>query len=307
MKDVEWGYNLQGADWPLQRPVRRREANIVGQHDDESDCIIKQSPINFRSKDVLPGNSTQNVELEYNPHLRKYKLFNNGHSIQVEPVDDDFIGQILLDNHIYQAVQFHFHAPSEHTFTEETPTAVAPADNDPNQLHTWIENALHYDGKYYNRGSLEMHIVHKPKDKNIGGAVVLAIIFTPSNSPNAFLTSLLANIGSPPNSAHTELGPVNMVDLNIRDSLIAVSGDEVYRYAGSLTTPPLSQNIKWVVFKKNVPASNEQLSIMHRALSQLSGSGKGNYRMVQNSPYTLSNNSQVYSVCANHSRTTTRE
>ena len=55
-------------------------------------------------------------------------------------------------------------------------------------------------------------------------------------------------------------------------------GDMSYwTYEGSLTTPPLHETVTWVVFKKPMTVSKEQLSVM-RSLKRNSRSGALSYR-----------------------------
>ena len=41
---------------------------------------------------------------------------------------------------------------------------------------------------------------------------------------------------------------------------------DVYRYQGSLTTPPCSENVNWHVVEEPVTASRRQIAAMERAL-----------------------------------------
>lgn len=79
-------------------------------------------------------------------------VYNTGHSIQV----NGDAGEMIFGSHHFEVRQFHFHAPSEHTF----------------------------NGKHY---PLEMHIVHEDQFKNVA---VLAIIFEESSKENLFLKRL---------------------------------------------------------------------------------------------------------------------
>jgi carbonic anhydrase len=58
-----------------------------------------------------------------------------------------------------------------------------------------------------------------------------------------------------------QLEPPNvMVDLN---KLLPAKRD-YYTYMGSLTTPPCTENVLWMVFKEPIPVSPEQIAIFAR-------------------------------------------
>lgn len=68
---------------------------------------LQQSPVDL-SGEVLTD--LANIEFNYQPS--EVNILNNGHTIQV---NYDEGSSIVVDGHEYALVQFHFHAPSEHT------------------------------------------------------------------------------------------------------------------------------------------------------------------------------------------------
>ena len=48
--------------------------------------------------------------------------------------------------------------------------------------------------------------------------------------------------------------------------LVIGSLDEYYSYNGSLTTPPCSEGVLWVVLKNPITASKEQIARFHDAM-----------------------------------------
>lgn len=54
--------------------------------------------------------------------------------------------------------------------------------------------------------------------------------------------------------------PVEMAAFNLSGILTLVDPASYFRYSGSLTTPPCTENAIWTVFTRIVPVSNETVS-----------------------------------------------
>jgi len=165
-----------------------------------------QSPIDIHNKDALP--STQELMIAYLPtHTH---IVNNGHSIEFDMEEDNFIA---VDNKRYKLKQLHFHADSEHKV-----------------------NGTQFPA--------EMHLVHEAVDGQ------LAVI------------ALLIEIGDSPVYDHIfdkipQLGKEIKVDLHL-ESFIPENKAR-YSYNGSLTTPPCSENVLWLVFEQHLFVPLKQL------------------------------------------------
>lgn len=106
-----------------------------------------QSPINMVQTQI---SNLSNIEFNYkNTPL---KISNNGHTIEVRYEPGSFI---KIDGKRYELIQFHFHAPSEHTV----------------------------DGKHY---PLEAHLVHKSED----GKLAVVGVFMKEGNSNDFLETV---------------------------------------------------------------------------------------------------------------------
>jgi carbonic anhydrase len=135
----------------------------------------------------------------------------------------------------YALVQVHFHEPSEHTI-----------------------NGLRYP--------IEMHLVHYSEARD--EYTVLAVMGEEGRDSAAF-TFLEAYLPVAP-------GEEKVIDrpFSLRSALPPVL-EPRFHYRGSLTTPPCSENVNWVVFRNPVTLSHEQV-VQLQALMPLN-----NYRGTQ--------------------------
>lgn len=155
---------------------------------------------------------------------------NNGHTIQINYTEGD---TLTIGDTNYELIQFHFHAPSEHT------------------VH----------GKHY---PMEVHFVHKSPS----GALAVVGVFIEQGAHNKAFDPIWANLPKQ-KGVESHFEHVN-VDV---DSLLPHSQTS-YRYDGSLTTPPCSEVVKWIVMKSPIQLSKEQIQTFTAII-------KGNNRPVQ--------------------------
>lgn len=126
---------------------------------------------------------------------------------------------ITIDGAKYTLAQAHFHAPSEHQI----------------------------DGKAFD---MEIHMVNKDDAGNI--AVIGLVI--KAGAENAALKEAFDAIATV-SAADTEselAGKINLGSLIPADS-------KVFRYSGSLTTPPCSEGVKWSVYQNPIELSQDQI------------------------------------------------
>jgi carbonic anhydrase len=133
----------------------------------------------------------------------------------------------------YALVQFHFHTPSEHTI----------------------------DGGH---GEMEVHLVHR---NTVGDLAVVGVILRVGANPNPLIEQILANAPSATGAVELE-GEVNAT------SLLPVSaGASYWTYSGSLTTPPCTEGVRWLVAKEPVNVSAAAVANLRRIVSQFPGYG----------------------------------
>ena len=127
---------------------------------------------------------------------------------------------ITVDGTTYNLLQFHFHHPSEHTV----------------------------DGVVY---PMEMHLVHADADGNLA---VIGVLIKEGVKANAAFAPVWANLPA----EEVEPTLIDGATVNAADLLPA---DRTYdTYSGSLTTPPCSENVKWLVLTTPVELSVEQIT-----------------------------------------------
>jgi carbonic anhydrase len=116
---------------------------------------------------------------------------------------------------------------------------------------TFILDGLHFHspGEHEIRGAgaaMEMHLVHHNQAGELG---VVGVLMKPvAGRPNPLIARLWANAGSEPTR------------MEIRTSNLLPADRRYYRYAGSLTTPPCAEGVRWHVLRGELIVSPEQVS-----------------------------------------------
>ena len=211
---MEWGYEAENGPDVWAQLSKEYGLCAEGKHQSPID-LVNPTPAK------LPA-----IPYEYSS-TTSMNIRNNGHTIEVAYPEGNWIE---VDGTRFQLLQFHFHAPSEHT------VAGKPFD-------------------------MEMHLVHKSEDGNL--AVVGLLIEKGSH-----------NVAFDPVWAHLPTVPGEMqrvenvtVDASLMLSLNGQVTDEApqylpscYRYDGSLTTPPCSEGVKWLVLTTSTEISEAQIS-----------------------------------------------
>lgn len=188
----------------------------------------EQSPIDFpeSTKELLFSFKFElnysTVPVKFAEDGRPISLVNNGHTIQMNVP----AGQTLTleSGAVYDLLQFHFHTTSEHTVNKRA-------------------------------YPLEMHLVHKLRN---GGNLLVLGIFFDTNEVTAksddFLASFWDYLPGP-----GFIAPKNEVKAHLSSLPLAIAGSSFYNYKGSLTTPPLSEGVTWIVAKEPLKCSVAQI------------------------------------------------
>jgi len=108
---------------------------------------------------------------------------------------------------------------------------------------------IHYHGPSEHKidgqsTAIECHMVHANQEDN--GFLVLGIMIEPCDSSGSDHGVIFNNIPQPNQTRDIKLGLNNL----------GTQGG-FYTYAGSLTTPPYTENVQWVVFKQKHMVSSD--------------------------------------------------
>ncbi len=171
-----------------------------------------QSPI-----DIRDAVSLDLVDIEFHYGATTNHIVNTGHTIQV---NFDAGSHIVYNEVRYDLLQFHFHAPSEHTIDGEA----AP---------------------------LEVHFVHQ--DANSDNLAVVGILLTEGDAVNKAYAAVFDHLPADVGVAEITGAPVSLADL-----LPPSRG--YFTYQGSLTTPPCSEVVRWLLLDTPVALSAGQVA-----------------------------------------------
>jgi carbonic anhydrase len=144
-------------------------------------------------------------------------MIDNGHTIQMtyEPGSS-----LVMAGAEFKLVQFHFHAPSEHTL-----------------------NGRHLP--------LEIHLVHTGPD---GAPALVVGVLVKSGRANEALEVTFRNL--PHREGQTSEPAGAMIDA----AALLPQNHAVFGYTGSLTTPPCTEGVQWRVFRESIEMSPKQIS-----------------------------------------------
>ncbi len=184
-----------------------------------------QSPINIHTLKSHKMKKNQQYEVHFRGEINAVE--NKGHTVQV-----DFArgSEVVFEGVHYAFRQFHFHTPAEH----------------------------HIDGIVY---PMEMHIVCSTADKE-PSYVVITLLFK-MGPENRFLSEFLNSVPKQPHSSKTlEFNQVKLTHfLSLEDKGKLAHH---YHYQGSLTTPPYTERVNWVIYQHIFDASPEQIGLIQQ-------------------------------------------
>ncbi|QWE00905.1 carbonic anhydrase family protein [Polynucleobacter sp. JS-Mosq-20-D10] len=190
-----------------------------------------QSPININIDRAVKAQLNP-IEFIYRPS--PLSIIDNGHTVMVNYGEGS---NLMVDGRQYRLIQFHFHKPSEEAINGERTDMVA-------------------------------HLVHQHHDGSLAVVAVLMSTIKPASSrkfwwgddsikENAFINTLWNNV--PLVKGKTET-PGVMIDIN----QMLPADKNYFTYMGSLTTPPCSENVLWLVLKNPIYVSEDQVKNFDR-------------------------------------------
>lgn len=147
---------------------------------------------------------------------------NTGHDLKITPM---FNGQLRYGNQTARLVQFHFHVPKEH------------------DLDVW------------SNGRAELHLVHETAN---GEVLVIAVsIEVGASNPAIAALQALGTLGACRSAASVK--PDQLVEMK---TLLPAETRRYITYIGSLTTPPCSGQVRFILMNDGITATQEQLNFL---------------------------------------------
>lgn len=241
-------YGIDNPKWDYEHTVENGSMNWGDIHPQYAFCKKgkNQSPIRIKPSQV--AKLADSTPPSFNYQATPLKILNNGHSIQVDYGQGN--GSMTFNGVEYQLRQFHFHSPSEHRV------------GDIKAGNSAIVSQITYD--------LELHLVH---EDDFGNIAVVAILFRATNdSLNQILQPIFDN--APSQKSEPAFEDSNQT-INAQDFVSLSEGTlSYYIYNGSLTTPPCSEGVLWIV---EAPSSSRTIdSSQLEQFQQLMGNHDNN-------------------------------
>ncbi|CAD5185481.1 unnamed protein product [Musa acuminata subsp. malaccensis] len=189
-----------------------------------------QSPINIVKDDVVYNPNLKGLDRDYVPTNATF--IDNGFNVELR-YEGGGAGKMTVDGKNYSLLQMHWHSPSEHTINGE-------------------------------RFPVELHLVHKT---DCGDITVVSILYRYGH-PDAFLIQYL-NSQMRKEIDELAMGARAQVPVGIvRTRWWKRHSRKYYRYVGSLTTPPCTENVIWSILGKVREMSEEQASALKAPLEE---------------------------------------
>lgn len=203
---------------------------------------IQYPPIKFR-----------NFKHEFNENI---KVRNTGETLQIDVLNDQ---EYLLKGGglpgIYRMTEMHFHWESEHTM---------------NKTRFVLELHIVTYNRRYNNFSEAI--------KNEEGIAVLGVLFHISNEANPTLENILNSAASIMDKAGEKSvlkEPFSPIQLLPKDR------SSYFRYDGSLTNPPCTENVIWIVFDNTLPVATDQIKRFKQLRDEDGAPVTRNFRRLQ--------------------------
>ena len=149
-------------------------------------------------------------------------VVHDGHSFKALSESNSLV---VFDGQSYQFLQLHFHDPSEH----------------------------HIDGRSY---AMEMHLVHRDSE---GKLLVIGVLIQEGEEQSELA---LASVWIRKQVGHRMLQSGEEVAGAYQFNPMKVlpqDREHFYAYGGSLTTPPCTEGVQWIVLKESIELSKEQI------------------------------------------------
>uniref|UniRef100_A0A670YGL8 Carbonic anhydrase n=1 Tax=Pseudonaja textilis TaxID=8673 RepID=A0A670YGL8_PSETE len=246
---------------------------IQGEHNEDEwgtyfeHCLGKlQSPINIQRSKVRFNPDLEPLQLQgYGYRRDAFKMTNNGHSVVIHLPSSMKIIKGLPGK--FTAIQLHLHwggTEKENSGSEHTIDGLRYMA----ELHI-----VHYNSEAY--PSLDA-AKNKPD-----GLAVLAFLFVVSTTiyamRNAYYSDFIAKLAKIKYAGYsTTLDSLDII------AMLPENLSNFYRYHGSLTTPPCTENVIWTVFDTPIKLSYTQIDLLENTLLDWKNKTlRNDYRQIQ--------------------------
>ena len=207
-------------------------------------CGACNAPTSMRQAPINISNTRESAQplIQFNNYNAKTSLViypNNPYNLKIDYKDSNNpVGTITIGNDTFKLQEFHFHRPSEEA----------------------IENR---------RFPMVLHLVHL-KDQpgcalgNPGCIAVITVLIKqgkPEDNTSALLDILFNHFPPPTGNQNVQISLEGLIPAEYNG---AEANKGYWRYDGSLTTPPCTENVSFYVLKAMLTFSPEQLAEFER-------------------------------------------
>ncbi|MEU7908570.1 carbonic anhydrase family protein [Actinoplanes sp. NPDC049118] len=228
-----WGADAQAWNHDVADPVRGPAAwGLVDPSFEACASGQAQSPV-----ELTVTRSARLAPLRLDDPASPLVVENTGHVIEV-PIGAEVGAVLRVGNDVYRLEQFHFHAPSEHTVL-----------------------GRHAD--------LEAHLVHRD---SAGRLAVVAVLMNIGRQPNALVDRIAAAApmeAGEERDTGTVVWPTDL--LAVRSHVGRARVDRYLTFAGSLTTPPCTEGVRWFVAEQPTIVSATAVRRLHLRIMHFPG------------------------------------
>ncbi len=203
--------------------------------------------------DIAAGAPTTGAQLQFSYPDNPLVVENNGHVIEV-PIPAGNGNTLRVGSNTYSLLQFHFHAPSEHTL----------------------------NGRSF---PMELHLVHR---NTAGELAVVGVFLEVGPGSRPLFDDIFTNapdVAGEEHETHAEMNAKSILpalaSAAVQSPAVQMPGvggaDQLgmigryNAYSGSLTTPPCSEGVSWYVLKDTVRISQTAVDRMHELVAEFPG------------------------------------